>query len=186
MGSQPASMEIFLLCFFFFDVLLFMLMMRRFRPKSGMKNCNLLNRIVPPARQSRRNFTNESAENLGTKLYNGHIGTIGRPVMTSRNYPASSIYAVRSRPSFFHHQPPAGVRAIHKKCVTYAWGRADLPAVCRKNYAGCFFRETLHGARRVRCSAFAPSFAQKLRRPYQFHVASNLSLRFAALRSVRA
>src|ERR1700744_309706 len=114
MGSQPASMEIFLLCFFFFDVLLFMLMMRRFRPKSGMKNCNLLNRIVPPARQSRRNFTNESAENLGTKLYNGHIGTIGRPVMTSRNYPASSIYAVRSRPSFFHHQPPAGVRAIHE------------------------------------------------------------------------
>jgi len=28
-----------------------------FRPKSGMKNCSLLNRIVPPARQSWRNFT---------------------------------------------------------------------------------------------------------------------------------
>jgi len=49
-----------------------------------MKNCSLLNRIVPQARQSLRNFTNESAENLGTKLWYGHTGTIEKPVIARR------------------------------------------------------------------------------------------------------
>ena len=56
------------------------------RPKSGMKNCNLLNRIAPRAHPSPRNFTNESAENLGTKLLYGHTGTIGKPVIARRNH----------------------------------------------------------------------------------------------------
>src|SRR5580658_3139705 len=68
----------------------------RFRPKSGMKNCNLLNRIVPPARQSRRNFTNASAENLGTTLVDGHTGTIETPVITRRNHPVGNIYPSRT------------------------------------------------------------------------------------------
>jgi len=56
-----------------------------FRPKSGMNNCNLLNRIVPQAYQSLRNFTNGSAESLGTKLLYGHAGTIGKSVIARRN-----------------------------------------------------------------------------------------------------
>ena len=55
------------------------------RPKSGMKNCNLLNRIVPQTRQSLRNFTNESAEKLGAKLCDGHAGTIDTPAIARRN-----------------------------------------------------------------------------------------------------
>jgi hypothetical protein len=41
-----------------------------------MNNCNLLNRIRAQVVQNLRPFTNESAENLGTKLLNGHEGTI--------------------------------------------------------------------------------------------------------------
>ena len=55
------------------------------RPKSGMKNCNLLNRIVPQVFQGLRNFTNESAENLGTKLRDGHKSTIVEPAIARRN-----------------------------------------------------------------------------------------------------
>ena len=61
--------------FFFFWWAFFALIfigVRWSRPKSGMKNCNLLNRIVPQVFQGLRNFTNESAENLGTKLRDGH------------------------------------------------------------------------------------------------------------------
>jgi hypothetical protein len=51
-----------------------------------MKNCNLLNRIGAPVFQNLRPFTNESAENLGTMLLNGHKGTIESPAIARRNH----------------------------------------------------------------------------------------------------
>src|SRR5437899_5795825 len=77
-----------------------------FRPKSGMKNCNLLNRIVPRALVSPRNFTNGSAESLGTKLLYGHAGTIGKPVIARRNNHRFCALA-QPQESFFHNQPRA-------------------------------------------------------------------------------
>src|SRR6476620_9902567 len=67
--SQPSSTDIFF--FRFLDSAgFFFISGSWFRPKSGMKNCNLLNRIVPQVFQNLRNFTNGSARNLGTKLQN--------------------------------------------------------------------------------------------------------------------
>src|SRR5713101_4555456 len=71
-----------------------------------MKNCNLLNRIVPRAYQSPRNFTNGSAESLGTKLLYGHAGTIGKPVIARRNNHRLCALA-QLQESFFHNQPRA-------------------------------------------------------------------------------
>jgi hypothetical protein len=50
-----------------------------------MKNCNLLNRIVAQVLESLRHFTNESAENLGTRLLHGQISTIATPAIARRN-----------------------------------------------------------------------------------------------------
>ena len=69
-----------------------------------MKNCNLLNRIVPRACQSPRNFTNASAESLGTKLLYGHASTIGKPVIARRNNHGLCAVA-QPNESFFHNQP---------------------------------------------------------------------------------
>src|SRR5882724_2071759 len=69
-----------------------------------MKNCNLLNRIVPRAYQSPRNFTNGSAESLGTKLLYGHAGTIGKSVIARRNNHRLCAVA-QPQESFFHDQP---------------------------------------------------------------------------------
>jgi hypothetical protein len=82
----------FLVLFFGFCCFAFHVVKGRFRPKSGRKNCNLLNRMVPPARQSRRNFTNASAESLGTKLLNGHKRTIGIPAIARRNRPGVRLH----------------------------------------------------------------------------------------------
>ena len=54
-----------------------------------MKNCNLLNRIAPQACQSLRSLANESAENLGTKLLNGHVSAIEEPAIARRNQRAT-------------------------------------------------------------------------------------------------
>src|SRR6266487_5219408 len=97
-------MDIFFFPFLDFGVLLFMFVWLWFRPKSGMKNCNLLNRIVPRACQSPRNFTNASAESLGTKLLYGHASTIGKPVIARRNNHGLCAVA-QPNESFFHNQP---------------------------------------------------------------------------------
>jgi hypothetical protein len=67
-----------------------------------MKNCNLLNRIVPQARQSLRNFTNESAEKLGAKLCNGHARTIDEPAIARRNQRQPLCQPSLRQESFFH------------------------------------------------------------------------------------
>src|SRR5580700_3286855 len=72
-----------------------------------MKNCSLSNRIVPPARQSRRGFTNGSAENLGTKLLYGHNSTSEKPVIARRNHRPRCNRPRPTKESFFHDQPHA-------------------------------------------------------------------------------
>ena len=85
-NSQPWSMSIFVFVFFALLTLFFMCCLW-LRPKSGRKNCNLSNRITPQAAQSLRSFTNGSAENLGTKLLNGHVSAIVEPAIARRNHP---------------------------------------------------------------------------------------------------
>jgi len=106
---------ILLLFILFFDALLF-ICGGWFRPKSGMKNCNLLNRIVPQARQSLRHFTNESAEKLGAKLCNGHGSTIDEPAIARRNQHPPFCHSALNQESFFHDQPQAG----WELCRTYS------------------------------------------------------------------
>jgi len=82
------------------------------RPKSGMKNCNLSNRIVPQVFQGLRNFTNESAENLGTKLRDGHESTIVEPAIARRNQ-RTGFYPTAPRVkkvSFMNSAPKRGWR----------------------------------------------------------------------------
>jgi hypothetical protein len=64
-----------------------------------MKNCNLSNRITPQAQQSLRSFTNGSAENLGTKLLNGHVSAIEEPAIARRN-PKRNCHNTRYKRQF--------------------------------------------------------------------------------------
>src|SRR5579864_349758 len=96
-----------------------------------MKNCNLLNRIVPRAYQSPRNFTNGSAESLGTKLLYGHAGTIGKPVIARRNNHRLCALA-QPQESFFHNQP----RVARGKRFCVSLGVGYLPAA-RMNSPSC-------------------------------------------------
>ena len=76
-----------------------------------MKNCNLLNRIIAPVVENRRNFANESAENLGTKLLHGHVSTIATPAIARRNQ-TDGTNGTPLKESFFHeHSPARGVPA---------------------------------------------------------------------------
>src|SRR5438105_13499257 len=85
-----------------------------------MKNCNLLNRIVPRAYQSPGNFTNGSAESLGTKLLYGHAGTIGKPVIARRNNHRLCAVA-QLKESFFHGQPRAERGKSSCKIRVHPW-----------------------------------------------------------------
>jgi hypothetical protein len=100
----------FLLSLFGFWSFAFHVHVLRFRPKSGMKNCNLLNRIVPRAYQSPRNFTNGSAESLGTKLLYGRVGTFGKPVIARRNHAKDAHHRLPKKVSSMI-SPASGVKA---------------------------------------------------------------------------
>src|SRR5579871_6547026 len=90
-----------------------------------MKYCSLLNRIVPQARQSLRNFTNDSAESLGTKLLYGHSGTIGKSVIARRNNPQACSVA-QSKKSFLHVQPrKRGKSSCSKSAFTCRAGAGE-------------------------------------------------------------
>ena len=95
-----------------------------------MKNCNLLNRIVPQVFQDLRNFTNGSASNLGTKLLHGHISTIATPVIARRNQTTPMLPGSRkTNKSFFQGTARRGWVSAPPELKTGSSVAAPTPAL---------------------------------------------------------